>query len=102
VAADISRTAAALVDLVAGDEVAGVRVGDQQVGLGRGDQLGRGADDRGGGVRVCGRDLGERREQRAHGRGILLAGLLEPGPAPVSASAARAASAARSTGERRR
>ena len=70
----------ALVDLLPGHDVPGVRIGDGPVRLGRGDQFGRAALDRRRGVRVGGRDLGERREQRAHRGRVLLAGLPEAGP----------------------
>ena len=50
---------------------------------GRGDQLGGVALDRRGGVRVGRRHPGERREQGAHGGGVLVPALLEPGAAGV-------------------
>ena len=73
----------ALVDLLPGHDVPGVRVGDGPVCLGPRDQFFRAALDRRRGVRVGRCDLGERREQRAHRGRVLLAGLLEAGPPGV-------------------
>ena len=64
----------ALVDLLPGDDVTGVGVGDRAVRRGRGDQFRRAALDRGGRVRVGRRHPGERLEQRAHGGGVLRPG----------------------------
>ena len=72
-----------LVDLLPGDDVPRVGVGDRAVRLARGHQFGGAAHDRRRSVRVARRNLGERGEQRAHRRRVLVAGLVEPGPARV-------------------